>query len=326
MYQNPSRGAFGVSTFFKAPVARMDEPWDADIAFLGVPFDEATTYRPGTRFGPRAVREASLRYAFFAGDTPGYWDIASEIWRIQKRVVDLGDVDVGPLNHQQCYDNVTAAVKTVLQRGALPVTIGGDHSITLPILQAYEGREPFVLVHFDAHTDYREHVGGQRIGHAQVIRRSCELDWVERSVSIGIRAMRTDPADVRAMVERGNTVLTSRDVHSAGVEAIAARYLPKGQRIYVSFDIDSMDPAVAPGTGTTEAGGLGYEQARSLLQLLAEHNTVVGFDMVEVNPMLDVAQMTAQLAAQLTIDFLGYCYPGQPEAAGRLLAGAPRRP
>ena len=318
MYQNRNRAPYGIPTFGKAPLVNIDEEWEADVAIIGVPFDQAVTFRPGARFGPRAVREAALRYAFFSTSTPGYWDIRTEQWRIQKRVVDLGDVDMVPLDHNQCYRNVTESVRAILKKGALPVTIGGDHSITLPVLQAFDEQEPFTLIHFDAHTDYRDQIGGQKIGHAQVIRRACELPWVKRCVSIGIRAMRTDPADIRDMVKRGNTVLTSHDVQTEGAEAIAVKYFPRGERVYVTFDIDCMDPSLAPGTGTVEAGGLYYEQTRQMLQSIAECNTVVGFDMVEVNPMLDVADVTALLAAQLTLDFLGFVYPGKKESAGRL--------
>ncbi|MSO92464.1 MAG: agmatinase [Rhodospirillales bacterium] len=315
MYQNPIRSAFGVPTFGKAPLVSPDEDWKADIAILGAPFDQAVTFRPGARFGPRAIRDAALRYAFFPAGT-GYWDMRTETWRITRRVVDCGDTDVVPLDADKCFTNLTHAVRQIRKKGAFPVVLGGDHSITLPILQAFDDAGKITLVHFDAHTDYRDHVGGQRIGHAQVIRRVCELDYITRAVSLGIRAIRTEPGDVRDIVRRGNTIIPAWDIHRMPIAEIVSK-LPSGERVYVTFDIDAMDPSIAPGTGTTEVGGLFYEQARALLQAVCERNEIVGFDMVEVNPMIENIQLTGLLAAQLTLDFLGFVFPGKKEATGR---------
>lgn len=315
MYQNPIRSAFGVSSFGKAPIASPDEDWTADIAILGAPFDQGVTFRPGTRFGPRAIRDASHRYAFFNGEG-GFWDMRTETWRVQKRVVDCGDTDVVPLDADKCFANLTAAVRRIRKKRAFPVVLGGDHSITLPVLQAFDDAGKITLVHFDAHTDYRDQVGGQKIGHAQVIRRVCELPYITRAVSLGIRAIRTDASDVRDMVTRGNTIVPAWDIHHLPHADIAKR-LPSGERVYVSFDIDAMDPSIAPGTGTIEVGGLWYEQARALLKAVCERNEIVGFDMVEVNPMIENIQITGILAAQITLDFLGFVFPGKKEATGR---------
>lgn len=309
MYTNPIRSAFGVPTFGKAPIIDLNEEWDADIAVIGVPFDQSVTYRPGTRFGPKALRDASLRYAFFQSPT-GYWDMRSERWRVQKRVVDAGDVDVVPLGHEASYQNITDAVKRIVSKGAFPVVLGGDHSITGPSLAGL-GR-PVTLIHFDAHTDYRDHVGGQRVGHAQVIRRSFEAGSIRRVVSLGIRAIRTDPGDVRAMVEDGHTIVLASEIHEGGIGAVTP-LLPSGEDVYITFDIDSLDPSLAPGTGTIEAGGLLYEQARALLQHVIENNALVGFDLVEVNPMLDPSGVTALIGAQIAMDILGFAFPGPHE-------------
>lgn len=260
-------------------------------------------------FGPRAIRDASLRYAFFQTAT-GYWDMRSERWRVQKRVVDAGDVDVVPLGYEASYENVANAVKQIVSRGAFPVVLGGDHSITGPSLAGLE--KPVTLIHFDAHTDYRDNVGGQKVGHAQVIRRSFEAGTITRVVSLGIRAIRTDPGYLRAMVDDGHTVVLASEIHAQGVDAIAAT-LPRGEDIYITFDIDSLDPSVAPGTGTLEAGGLFYEQARALLERTIEGNRLVGFDLVEVNPMLDPVGVTALVGAQIAMDILGFAFPGAHE-------------
>ncbi|MGE0752397.1 MAG: agmatinase [Variibacter sp.] len=313
MYVNPNRSAFGVPTFGKAPLIDLAQEWEADVVVIGVPFDQAVTFRPGTRFGSRAVRDASLRYAFFQKGT-GFWDMRTETWRAQKRVVDAGDIDVIPLDYATTYENITKAVTRIVSGGALPFVIGGDHSITEPVLRGLKDSGPITIIHFDAHTDYRHEVGGQTIGHAQVIRRSLELPFVTRSVSLGIRAIRTDPADMRAMKEDGCIVATAAEIHRDGVNAIAD-ILPRDENIYVTFDIDSLDPAFAPGTGTIETGGLNYEQARALLQAAIERNRLVGFDLVEVNPMLDTSGITATVAAQVAMDALGFAFPGPSEPA-----------
>ena len=137
MYQNPIRSAFGVSSFGKAPIAAPEEDWTADIAVIGAPFDQSVTFRPGTRFGPRAIRDASHRYAFFNGES-GFWDMRTETWRVQKRVVDCGDTDVVPLDANKCFANLTNAVRLIRKKRAFPVVLGGDHSITLPVLQAFD--------------------------------------------------------------------------------------------------------------------------------------------------------------------------------------------
>lgn len=315
-YRNAARSAFGVATFGKAPLVELGEEWAADVAVLGVPFDQAVTYRPGTRFGPRAIRDMSVRYSFFArtdGSQPGgYWDMRTGIWRARCSVVDCGDTEVAPLGYEQCYDNVRNSVREIVSRGAVPFVLGGDHSITLPIVQALEGKGPITVVHFDAHTDYRDHVLGVRIGHAQVIRRVAELAAVKRVISLGIRAMRTDPADVRAFKSRGNVLIPAWDIHEHGADAYA-RVLPEGENVYVTFDIDAMDPSIAPGTGTLEVGGLRYEQARRLLELVCTRNRIVGFDLVEVNPMLDPSNITALLAAQVALEVIGFLFPGSAE-------------
>jgi agmatinase len=228
------------------------------------------------------------------------------------RVVDCGDVDVVPLDHEKSYANVVAGVSEIRKRKAFPVILGGDHSITLPVIKAYADAGPITIVHFDAHTDYRDHVGGQPIGHAQVIRRVCELDWVKRAVSFGIRAIRTEPVDLRAMVEDGNTIVPAWEIHQKGVDGVADK-IPSGERVYITFDIDSMDPSIAPGTGTIEVGGLWYEQARAILEGVCRQNEIVGFDVVEVNPMIENTQLTAILAAQVTLDTLGFIFPGRHE-------------
>jgi agmatinase len=221
--------------------------------------------------------------------------------------VDCGDVEIVPLLWEQDFALITAAVESILRRGALPLVAGGDHAVSFPILRAYTGRGPITVVHFDAHLDYRDEAMGVRFGHGNVLRRVRELAHVKQVVSLGIRSLRTRREDHEAHRAHGNNLIPAWDIHANPMERIAER-LPEGQDVYVTFDIDAMDPGVAPGTGTPEVGGLSFEQARTLLDRVCTRNRVVGFDLVEVNPSLDPAGITALLAVQILVEAVGFLY------------------
>lgn len=298
---------FGVTTFAQVDHCPLRSAWEADVAFLGVPFDQGAGFRSGTRFGPKAVRDISVRYRM-SGDDPGYWDLRDKKHKGKCRLIDCGDVAVAPLDWELCFDNITRDVKHVLQRGAFPVVVGGDHSVTFPIVRAFEDQRPFTIVHFDAHTDYRDQVLGVRFGHGSVMRRCCELPNVENAYSIGIRSLRTLPGDIDEIQSRGNVIIPAWDVHDRPLSDICEQ-LPRGKRIYITFDIDAMDPGIAPGTGTPEVNGLQYRQARHLLQYLCANNKMIGFDLVEINPLFDPTQITALLGAQTIIETIGMIFP-----------------
>jgi len=306
---------FGITTFGKVSQGALGDAGDADVGVLGVPFDLGVGYRSGARFGPKAIRDISVRYRL-GGDRPGYWDLRDGRHKASCKVVDYGDVAMAPLDWEQCFANVSRDVGELLRRGIFPVVLGGDHSITYPVLRAFEGRGPITIVHFDAHTDYRDQVLGVRYAHGSVMRRACELPWIESACSIGIRSLRTLEDDVHALTARGNVLIPAWDVHCEPRDAIE-RQLPHGKRVYITLDIDAMDPSIAPGTGTPEVGGLLYPQARALLESVCRNNEVVGFDLVEVNPLYDTGQITALLATQLIIETLGCLYPRASETTRR---------
>ena len=300
--------SFGVASFLKAPPVSLDDDWSADVAFLGIPFDQATGFRPGTRFGPRAIREISVRLSSLsADDRPGYYDLRSGLTRGTCSFADTGDVDILPLLWERNFDRVTQSVATILSKRAFPLIVGGDHSVSFPIIRAYDGKEPITVVQFDAHLDYRDDAGGVRYGHGNVLRRVRELPFVEQVVSLGIRSLRTRREDREAHAQHGNVLVPAWDIHAKGPDGISNQ-LPRDRNVYVTFDIDALDPGIAPGTGTPEVGGLTYEQARRLLELIITGNRLVGFDMVEVNPSLDVSQITALLALQIMVEAVSFVF------------------
>lgn len=295
---------FGVPSFAKAPVVAPDQDWEADVAILGIPFDQGTSYRSGARFGPKAIREWSIRFSVLSTNDPHYFDSRSGEDRGCARIVDCGDVAIVPLLWEENFDRITSAVRAILGKGALPVVLGGDHSVTYPVLRAFHDRGPITLVHLDAHADYRDDSGGVRFGHGNVIRRVVELPHVTRAISIGVRSLRQQRQDLADHAADGNTLVHGWDLQAHGVEHYLD-VLPRGEQVYVTFDIDAMDPSIAPGTGTPEVGGLSYEQAQTILKHVAAHNRVVGYDCVEVNPLFDPAGITGLLANHLTIELIG---------------------
>jgi agmatinase len=306
--QSLGMSSFGIASFLKAPIVTLDGDWSADVAFLGVPFDQATGFRTGTRFGPRAIRDISVRLSSLsAGNRPGYYDLRSGEMRAQCSFVDTGDVDILPLLWERDFEEMTAAVSAILERKALPLVAGGDHSLSYPLIRAFTNHGPLTVVQFEAHLDYRDDAMGVRYGHGNVLRRVRELPFVEKIVSLGIRSLRTRKEDRDAHAKDGNMIVPSWDIHAKGPDAFSD-LLPKGRNVYVTFDIDAFDAAIVPGTGTPEVGGLSFEQARRLLELVVTRNRLVGFDLVEVNPSLDVSQITALLAIQVMVEAVGFAF------------------
>ncbi|HBM58176.1 agmatinase [Salipiger marinus] len=265
-----------------------------DIAVTGVPFDQAVTNRTGTRFGPRAIREAS---ALQPCDAPYGWgyDVLSEF-----AIADVGDLAFDYANVPAFPATLQAHAQGILDQGAALVTLGGDHSITLPLLRAHAAKYgPLSVIQFDAHTDTWADDDFDRIDHGTFMYKAVKQGLVDpaRSVQIGIR---TDNPDTL-----GFHILDAREVHRAGPEAIAerARAIVGDHPVYVTFDIDALDPAFAPGTGTPVWGGLSSHQAAVCLRDLAGI-TMVGGDVVEVSPPFDTTGATAIMGAHVATELL----------------------
>ena len=289
----------GAYTFARCPATR--DLSRADVAIVGVPMDMTTLYRSGARFGPRAIRDASGQLR------PHHWDPAQIEPPFDKlRIVDYGDLDVYPGYIEQTLDHLGAEFDTIVQAGAFPVVLGGDHGTTLPVLRALAKRYGKIsLVHFDAHPDYWPGVPERPYHHGTVFRRAAEENLIDpsASVQIGIRGSISSNLIDEARVA-GFHLLTASEFAAQGVVATLADIRSRSTlSVYVSLDIDCVDPAFAPGTGTPEVAGLSSREIVDLVRGLSGLS-LVGFDVVEVAPAYDSAEITALLAANLVYEFL----------------------
>jgi len=274
-----------------------------DIAMLGVPFDSGTSYRPGARLGPREIRAQSSLIRPYS-----YFQKISPFERLT--IVDAGDVDAPPVGIEPAYAAIESAVDRILAAGAAPLIVGGDHSISLPVLRAVARvHGPLALVQFDAHIDtWGDYFGGKYF-HGSPFRRAIEERIIapQQYVQIGIRGpMYGEDEDFRYQREQGVTTIDIGMVKRDGVERTMARVhdIVGDRALYVTFDIDSIDPAYAPGTGTPEVGGLTSYEAQELLRALAGLR-LVGCDVVEVAPPFDgPGHITSLLAANVMFELL----------------------
>ncbi|MDP8908729.1 MAG: arginase family protein, partial [Chloroflexota bacterium] len=221
------------------------------------------------------------------------------------RLVDCGDVDVLYLDVEHTFAGISAAVRTLAGRGALVVALGGDHSVTFPVVRGLDEVGAFDIIHLDAHLDYTDAVHGVRLANSSPLRRVGELPYVGHIAQLGIRGIRTREDAHRASLARGNTIITAAQALERGVEAVLDALPLRHGRCYVSLDIDALDPAIAPGTGSPEFDGFSHATVRAILRGVAARWPVVAFDLVEVSPPLDPSGLTQSLAAQLVLEFVG---------------------
>ena len=279
----------------------VDDPHGLDVAIVGVPFDGGTSYRPGARLGPREIRAQSSLIRPY-----NHFQQVAPFDRLN--VADVGDVDAPPVSIEKCYDAVQATVAAIADAGARPIVIGGDHSISLPVLRALAKRHgPLALVQFDAHIDTWDEYFGGKYFHGTPFRRAIEEGLVDgkRFVQVGIRGPMYGRDDFDFHKTHGITVLDIEQVKSRGVDWTVDRVREVATgAVYMTFDIDAVDPAFAPGTGTPEIGGLTSHEAQRLVRGL-RGLTLVGGDIVEVAPPFDgPGQITALLAANIMFEFL----------------------
>jgi agmatinase len=297
----------GEPSFIDAPRCSDLSTLEADIAVIGVPngwpYDMAAVTSPSSP-APRTIRQQSNRYAPFL--THFDWDFDGPLFAGREiRVVDCGDVLMLPGQFAENSRCTTAVVNAILDRGAIPIVLGGDHAIPIPVFRAFEGRGDMVVVQLDAHIDWREERNGVTEGLSSTMRRASEMPWITGMAQIGLRgigsARQPEADDARAY---GSVLIRAEEVHEQGFEAIVRR-IPPSPRYYITFDADGLDPAIAPGVNDPGFGGLTYYEATNLLKGIASKGKVVGFDFVEVVPSADILDLTSLLAARLTLNLMG---------------------
>ncbi|MEK9595646.1 MAG: agmatinase, partial [Rhodospirillaceae bacterium] len=266
----------GICTFGKNPYVSDWDAITADIAVLGAPFDFGTQWRAGARRGPRAIREASTLFSFGHAGAYDHEDDITYLPDGTVKIVDIGDADIIHTDTIQSHQNIEFGVRKILATGAIPIVLGGDHSINIPCINAFDDQDPVHLVQIDAHLDFVDERHGVRYGHGNPMRRAAEKPYVTGLTQLGIRNVsstaREGYDDARAM---GSDILSVRQVRKLGIDAVLER-IPAGERYYVTIDIDGFDPSIAPGTGTPSHGGFLYYEGLELLDGLAKRGTIVG--------------------------------------------------
>lgn len=297
----------GIATFGKRPYVVDWYTIEADVAILGAPFDAGTQYRSGARFGPRAIREASTLFSFGHAGAYDHEDDATYLGA-EVTIVDMGDADMIHTDTEGSHANIETGVRAALKAGALPVTLGGDHSINIPCIRAFDDQPPIHILQIDAHLDFVDVRHGVRHGHGNPMRRAAEQTHVTGLTQVGIRNVSSTAKegyeDARKM---GSDILSVRQQRSLGAAETIKR-IPQGARVYVTIDIDAFCPSIAPGTGTPSHGGFLYYEVLELLQELTKHHAVAGIDLVEVAPDYDPTGSTSILAAQILLNFLGFIF------------------
>lgn len=292
--------------FLGAPFTALDA-LQASYAVIGipqgVPYAGASLDSSVTQ-APRAIRERSARF----GRMLGHHDF--DLGRALSDggglpLTDCGDIEPDAQDVRGAAARATAAVHMILERGAMPIVLGGDDSITALALRAFDGHGPLHVLQIDAHLDYRDEVGGVRDGYSSPMRRAAEMPWVARIVHCGIRGVGSArPDDLRDTLARGNSVVTAREVRRQGVARVLDEF-PPGGRYYIAFDCDGVDPAVMPGTSAPLPGGLSFDEAVDLLTGLARRGRVAGISFAEHYPSLDLNGITALAIARLIVNLIG---------------------
>ncbi len=295
----------GICTFGKYPYIQDWNNINADVAILGAPFDFGSQFRSGSRMGPRGIREASTLFTFGHG---GAYDFEDDIVYLpvdKTHIVDIGDADIIHTDTIKSHANIEYGVKKILEAKAIPIVLGGDHSINIPCINAFKNQDPIHVIQIDAHLDFVDERHGVRFGHGNPMRRASEKKYVTGMTQIGIRNVsstaREGYIDAR---EKGSKIFSVRHLRKLGIDKILNE-IPKNIRYYITIDIDAFDPSIASGTGTPSHGGLYYYEVLELLDGLIKQGKIVGMDLVEVAPDYDLTNSTSTLAAQLLMNVIG---------------------
>ena len=300
----------GVSTFAKRELVTDWSQINADVAVLGAPFDFGTQWRAGARFGPRGIRDASTLFSF---GHSGAYDHEDDVTYLTEdvKIVDIGDADIIHTDTIKSHKNIEKGVRSILKAGALPVVLGGDHSVNIPCVNAFSNSGPIHILQIDAHLDFVDERHGVKYGHGNPMRRAAENNYVTGLTQVGIRNVSSTSKDGYEDAKAMNSdILSVRQTRKIGPKNLVGR-IPKDSNVYVTIDIDAFCPSIAPGTGTPSHGGFLYYEILEILQHLSKQNKVVGIDLVEVAPDYDHSGSTTILAAQILLNFLGFIFHNQ---------------
>lgn len=297
----------GHPTFLFSELALDLEALKADIAFLGIPYGSAYSFADITNDQSRmatAMRQASDR---IVRSLERYdFDLGGPLYDGRNiRAVDCGDVRTDILDMKSHVARAEQAVRKILQAGALPIVLGGDHAIPIPVLRAFAGRGPLTLVHIDQHLDWRDEFNGVADGLSSPIRRASEMEHIGEIFQIGLRATGSARSEeVEAAKAYGAHLITAYELHEVGMDAILER-IPAGGRYYITIDLDGLDSADAPAVAAPMPGGVTFLQARKLIRGLVQKGRVVGMDLVEITPRHDVNNITCITAGRLIVNLIG---------------------
>ena len=288
-----------ISTFFRLPIVK--DLSKLDYCFCGVPWDGGTTNRPGARHGPREVRNASSLVRL-------YHPVSLKSPYDMYNVADVGDCPVNPADLQDSLSKIEIYFKNISKMNTIPISIGGDHLISLPILRGLKKDKAIGIFQFDSHSDtWDSYFGGYKYTHGTPFRRAIEEKLVDptKYVMLGIRGSLYDPNDLKWAQDQGITIITIDEYYEMGLEKCIEKILKilEGSDIYFTLDIDGIDPTFAPGTGTPEVGGFNVRETQVIIRALKNLN-FVGGDVVEVSPPFDINNMTSHVAATIAFEML----------------------
>ena len=295
----------GICTFGKYPYVSDWDSINADVAVMGAPFDFGSQFRTGSRMGPRGIREASTLFSFGHAGAYDFEDDITYLPSDSTKIVDIGDADIIHTDTIKSHTNIKFGVQKILSAKAIPVVMGGDHSINIPCIDAFENEDPIHVIQIDAHLDFVDERHGVRYGHGNPMRRASEKKYVSGLTQIGIRNVSSTAKDgyIDAK-EKGSKIFSVRHLRQMGINKILNE-IPKNKRYYLTIDIDAFDPSIASGTGTPSHGGFYYYEVLELIDGIIKQGSVVGLDLVEVAPDYDVTNSTSTLAAQLLMNTIG---------------------
>ncbi len=288
-----------VATFFRLPIIK--DLSKLDYCITGIPWDGGTTNRPGARHGPREIRNASSLVRL-------YHPVSLKSPYDKFKVADIGDCPVNPADLKDSLSKIENFYNKISKSKTIPISIGGDHLVTLPILRGIQNNKPFGIFQFDSHSDtWDSYFGGFKYTHGTPFRRAIEENLIDpkKYVILGLRGSLYDPNDLKWAKDQGVTIITIDEYYEIGFEKCIEKIynVLKGTKTYFTFDIDGIDPTFAPGTGTPEVGGFSVREAQMIIRAL-NNLDFIGGDVVEVSPPFDLNNMTSHVAATIAFEML----------------------